>query len=55
MLHGESYIGWTKAELERIVIIKNLQHAVGKFSYGWLELEELRSTIPTQYNMKADC
>ncbi|KAG5631996.1 hypothetical protein H5410_003713 [Solanum commersonii] len=49
MLHGEPYIGWTKVEVERIDIIENLQHAVDKFSYGWLELEELRSTIPTQY------
>ncbi|KAK4737031.1 hypothetical protein R3W88_000728 [Solanum pinnatisectum] len=36
--------------------IENLQYAVvGKFSYGWPELDELRVQIPKQCNVKGDC
>lgn len=28
---------------------------IGKFSYGWPELEELRIQIPKQCNIKGDC
>lgn len=35
---------------------ENLQHVVvGKFSYGWPGLDELRSIIPTQCGTKGDC
>ncbi|WMV08314.1 hypothetical protein MTR67_001699 [Solanum verrucosum] len=37
-------------------IIENLQYAViGKFSYGWPEIEELRIQIPRQRNVKGEC
>jgi len=37
-------------------IIENLQYAViGKFSYGWSGIEELRIQIPKQCNMKGEC
>ncbi|KAK4736949.1 hypothetical protein R3W88_000646 [Solanum pinnatisectum] len=37
-------------------ILEDLQYAViGKFSYGWPELEELRTTLPHQCNIKGEC
>ncbi|WMV42323.1 hypothetical protein MTR67_035708 [Solanum verrucosum] len=37
-------------------ILEDLQYAiVGRFSYGWLELEELRTCIPRQCNIKEEC
>ncbi|KAG5611175.1 hypothetical protein H5410_022456 [Solanum commersonii] len=30
-------------------------HVVGKFSYGWPDLDELRIQIPKQCNVKGDC
>ncbi|KAG5576187.1 hypothetical protein H5410_056321 [Solanum commersonii] len=43
-------------EVEKMNIMENLQLAVvGKFSYGWPELEELRIQIPKQCGIKGDC
>lgn len=37
-------------------VIENLQYAViGKFSYGWPKLEELRKIIPAQRGVKGEC
>ncbi|KAG5631197.1 hypothetical protein H5410_002914 [Solanum commersonii] len=47
---------WTEKEVKRMNILENLQYAiVGKFSYGWPELEELRMLIPKQCNIKGEC
>ncbi|KAG5611139.1 hypothetical protein H5410_022420 [Solanum commersonii] len=36
--------------------IENLQYAVvGKFSYGWPDLDDLRNQIPKQCIVKGDC
>ncbi|KAG5574131.1 hypothetical protein H5410_063897, partial [Solanum commersonii] len=45
----EGKVTWTEEEVTRMNIIENLQYVViGKFSYGWPELDELRRTIPKQ-------
>lgn len=54
--NGVPRIQWTEVEVNRIHIMENLQFAiVGKFSYGWPEMEELRSQISKQCNIKRDC
>ncbi|KAG5591239.1 hypothetical protein H5410_041753 [Solanum commersonii] len=46
---------WPEEEAYRINIIKDLTYiVVGKFSYGWLDLEDLRIQIPKQLNVKGD-
>ncbi|WMV24325.1 hypothetical protein MTR67_017710 [Solanum verrucosum] len=53
--NGIPRIVWTEDEVDRMNTIENLQFAViGKFSYGWPILEELRSLIPRQCNIKGD-
>ncbi|KAK4727146.1 hypothetical protein R3W88_032063 [Solanum pinnatisectum] len=53
LLHGEPYLRWTESEVSKMNTIENLQHAiVGKFSYGWPDLDELRTSIPSQCNIK---
>lgn len=38
---------FTEAEVERMNMIEGLQYAVvGKFSFGWPDLNELRRIIP---------
>lgn len=55
-LHGQPLIKWTEAEVTRMNIIEGLQYAIiGKFSYGWPELQELRKLIPNQYGIKCEC
>ncbi|KAH0666513.1 hypothetical protein KY285_027719 [Solanum tuberosum] len=45
--NGVPRIVWTEKEVDRMNIIENLQYAVvGKFSYGWPDLDELRIQIP---------
>lgn len=47
---------WTESEGRRMNIIENLQYAViSKFSYGWLELEDLCKQIPKQCGIKGEC
>lgn len=39
-----------------MIINKNLQYAIiGKFSYGWSEIQDLRKLIFKQYELKRDC
>lgn len=55
LLHGEPYIKWSEEEVAAMDVVENLQHVVvGKFSYGWPEMDELRSIIPTQCNIKGN-
>ncbi|KAG5595770.1 hypothetical protein H5410_037002 [Solanum commersonii] len=50
------YIRWTEEEVGRMNKIENLQFAViGKFSYEWSDLEELRRSIPQQCGIKGGC
>lgn len=54
-VNGIPRIVWTEEEVKRTNTIENLQCAViGKFSYGWPKLEELRVIIPKQCNIKRD-
>lgn len=46
--NGISTIRLTEAELQRMNKIEDFQYAVvGKFSRGWLELDDLSKNIPT--------
>ncbi|WMV49188.1 hypothetical protein MTR67_042573 [Solanum verrucosum] len=55
-LHGEPRVIWYEEEVEQMIIKENLQYAIlGKFSYGWPEIQELRSLIPKQCNLKGEC
>lgn len=54
--NGVPRVVWTEDELDRMNIIENLQYAVvGKFSYGWTKIEELRTLIPKQCKIKGKC
>ncbi|KAG5591557.1 hypothetical protein H5410_042071 [Solanum commersonii] len=55
-LHGEPQIIWDRSEIDQMIINENLEYAViGKFSYGWPDIHELRSAIPKQCEMKGEC
>lgn len=55
-LHGQPFVKFTESEVDRMNIIEGLQYAVlGKFSYGWPDLQELRRLIPVQCGIKGDC
>uniref|UniRef100_M1BDR9 Uncharacterized protein n=1 Tax=Solanum tuberosum TaxID=4113 RepID=M1BDR9_SOLTU len=50
---GISQIKWTEEEIERMNQIEDLQFAViGKFTYEWSDLEELRRIIPQQCEIR---
>ncbi|WMV50761.1 hypothetical protein MTR67_044146 [Solanum verrucosum] len=39
-----------------MIINENLEYVViGKFSYGWLEIQVLRKLIPKQCELKEEC
>ncbi|KAF3612539.1 hypothetical protein FXO37_36732 [Capsicum annuum] len=53
---GIPKVMWMEEEVGHMNKIENLQYAViGKFSYGWPELEELRTLIPIMIDVKGDC
>ncbi|KAG5630299.1 hypothetical protein H5410_002016 [Solanum commersonii] len=55
-IEGVPRVVWTVEEVDRMNIIENLQYAViGKFSYGWPKIEEVRIHIPKQCNVKGEC
>ncbi|KAH0713421.1 hypothetical protein KY289_009380 [Solanum tuberosum] len=55
-LHGEPRLVWDQSEVEQMIVNENLQYAVvGKFSYGWPEIQELRKLIPKQCDLKGEC
>ncbi|KAG5601056.1 hypothetical protein H5410_032426 [Solanum commersonii] len=55
-LHGEPRVIWEEEEVEQMIIKENLEFVVvGKFSYGWPEIQELRKLIPNQCALKAEC
>ncbi|KAF3685426.1 hypothetical protein FXO37_00637 [Capsicum annuum] len=53
---GIPRVTWTEEEVFNMNILEELQYAiVGKFSYGWPELDELRTQIPKQCHIKGEC
>lgn len=54
--NGIPRISWTEEEVRNMNIAENLQYAViGKFTYGWPDLDELRKILPKQCNVKGQC
>ncbi|KAH0632725.1 hypothetical protein KY284_035511 [Solanum tuberosum] len=55
-LHGEPRIIWEEEEVEHMIIKENLEFAViGKFSYGWPEIQDLRKLIPKHCELRREC
>ncbi|KAH0658439.1 hypothetical protein KY289_027187 [Solanum tuberosum] len=55
-VHGEPTVLWDEEEVDNMLIQEDLEFAViEKFSYEWLELEEIRKIVPLQYEIKAEC
>ncbi|KAG5611553.1 hypothetical protein H5410_022834 [Solanum commersonii] len=55
-LHGEPQVIWEHEEVNQMIINENLEYAViGKFSYGWPEIQDLRKLIPKQCELKGEC
>ncbi|KAG5595474.1 hypothetical protein H5410_036706 [Solanum commersonii] len=54
-LHGEPRIVWEEKEVNQMIINEDLQYAVvGKFSYGWPDIQDLRKLIPKQCELKGE-
>ncbi|XP_049406305.1 uncharacterized protein LOC125869967 [Solanum stenotomum] len=55
-LHGEPQVIWEQDEENQMIVNENLEYAViGKFSYGWLDIQNLRKLIPKQCELKRAC
>ncbi|KAH0655674.1 hypothetical protein KY285_030556 [Solanum tuberosum] len=55
-INGIPRITWTEDEVRQMNTIENLQYAViGKFSYAWPEMDDLRIQIPKQCDVKGGC
>jgi len=55
-LHGEPQVIWEQDEVNQMIVNENLEYAViGKFSYGWPDIQDLRRLIPKQCELKGDC
>ncbi|KAG5620331.1 hypothetical protein H5410_005549, partial [Solanum commersonii] len=55
-LHGESQVIWEQEEVNQMIVNENLEYAViGKFSYGWPDIQELRTLIPKQCELNGEC
>ncbi|KAF3645599.1 hypothetical protein FXO37_20878 [Capsicum annuum] len=56
MVNGIPRVMWMEKEVERMNIIKEFQYVIiGKFSYGWPDLDDLRIQLPKQLSIKGDC
>lgn len=55
-LHGEPRVICEEKEVDQMIVNENLQYAViGKLSYGWHDIQELRRLIPKQFELKREC
>ncbi|WMV46852.1 hypothetical protein MTR67_040237 [Solanum verrucosum] len=55
-LHGEPIVMWEQDEIDQMIVNENLEYAVvGKFSYGWPNIQDLRKLIPKQCELKGEC
>ncbi|WMV07616.1 hypothetical protein MTR67_001001, partial [Solanum verrucosum] len=53
--HGEPKIVWEEEEVQQTIINEDLQYAmIGKFSYRWPDIQELRKLIPKQCDLKGE-
>lgn len=51
--NGIHHVQWTEEEVDQMNKMENLQYVIiGKFSYGWPDLEELGGLIPKQCGVK---
>ncbi|KAH0716807.1 hypothetical protein KY290_013066 [Solanum tuberosum] len=54
-LHGEPKLVWEEEEVQQMIVNEDLQYAViGKFSYGWPDILDLRKLIPKQCELKRE-
>ncbi|KAG5577887.1 hypothetical protein H5410_058021 [Solanum commersonii] len=54
-LHGEPRVIWDEDEVDQMIANEDLQYAViGKFSYGWSVIHELRRLIPKQCGLQGE-
>ncbi|XP_059302334.1 uncharacterized protein LOC132054308 [Lycium ferocissimum] len=55
-LHGEPMVVWDEEEIEKMIIKGKLQYdVIGKISYGWPDVKDLRTLIPKQCGLKGEC
>jgi len=55
-LHGEPQVIWEVEKVYQMIVNENLEYAViGKFSYGWPDIQDLRKLIPKQCELKGEC
>ncbi|KAH0669305.1 hypothetical protein KY285_023463 [Solanum tuberosum] len=55
-LHGEPQVIWEVEEVSQMIVNENLEYAViGKFSYGWPDIQDLRKLIAKQCELKGEC
>ncbi|WMV09668.1 hypothetical protein MTR67_003053 [Solanum verrucosum] len=55
-LHGKPQVIWEQEEVNHMIVNENLEYVViGKFSYGWPDIQDLRKLIPKQCELKEDC
>ncbi|WMV38519.1 hypothetical protein MTR67_031904 [Solanum verrucosum] len=56
IVEGIPLIKWTEKEVNLMNQIERLQYAViGKFTFDWADLDELRKIIPQQCRVKGSC
>uniref|UniRef100_M1DV70 DUF4283 domain-containing protein n=1 Tax=Solanum tuberosum TaxID=4113 RepID=M1DV70_SOLTU len=55
-VEGVPQVNWTEQEVIKMTCIEKLKFTViGKFSYEWTDLDELRRIIPQQCELKGEC
>lgn len=54
-LHREPLVIWEEEEMNQMIVNEKLQYAVGKFSYGWYNFQDLKRIIPKQCELKGEC
>lgn len=56
VLNGQPIVVCTEEEVERMNVIEELEYVVvGKFAYGWPDLNEIRRILPAQCGIKGEC
>ncbi|KAG5595377.1 hypothetical protein H5410_036609 [Solanum commersonii] len=55
-VEGVPQVNWTEQEVIKMTCIEKLKFSIiGKFSYEWTDLDELRRIIPQQCELKGEC